>query len=71
MRGKLDFDKYGGALLFGLKKPVVKSHGSSKPESIANSIANVCAIYRGKLIPAVEELLENADLNSMAVNADD
>lgn len=71
MREKLDFDKYGGALLLGLKKPVVKSHGSSKPESIANSIANVSAIYRGKLIPAVEELLENADLNSTAVNADD
>lgn len=71
MRGKLDFDKYGGALLLGLKKPVVKSHGSSKPESIANSIANVSSICRGNLVPAVEELLENSDLNSMAVNADD
>lgn len=71
MRGKLDFDKYGGALLLGLKKPVVKSHGSSKPESIANSIANAAAIYRGNLIPAVEELLESADLDSLAVNKND
>ena len=27
MRAQLDFDKAGGALLLGLKKPVVKSHG--------------------------------------------
>ena len=35
MRAQLDFDKAGGALLLGLKKPVIKSHGSSKPETIA------------------------------------
>ncbi len=61
MRAQLDFDKAGGALLLGLKKPVIKSHGSSKPETIANSIANAAGIYRGKLIPAVEELLSDAD----------
>lgn len=71
MRAKLDFDKYGGALLLGLKKPVVKSHGSSKSESIANSIANCASIYRGNLIPAVEELLESADLDSLSVNGND
>ncbi|MDE6441237.1 MAG: phosphate acyltransferase PlsX [Clostridia bacterium] len=71
MRAKLDFDKYGGALLLGLKKPVIKSHGSSKPESVANSIANAASIYRGNLIPAVEELLQSADLDSLSVNQDD
>ena len=71
MRVKLDFDKYGGALLLGLKKPVVKSHGSSKPESIANSIANASAIYRGNLIPSVEKLLEGADLDSLEANRND
>lgn len=71
MRVKLDFDKYGGALLLGLKKPVVKSHGSSKPESIANSIANAAAIYRGNLIPSVEKLLEGADLDSLEANRND
>lgn len=67
MRAQLDFDKVGGALLLGLKKPVVKSHGSSKPVTIANSIANAAAIYRNKLIPAVEELLKDADLDSFTV----
>ena len=67
MRSELDFDKAGGALLLGLKKPVIKSHGSSKPETIANSIANAAAIYRGELVPAVEQLLLDADLESFTV----
>lgn len=70
MRAQLDFDKVGGALLLGLKKPVIKSHGTSKPITIANSIANAASIYRGNLIGSVEKLLENADLDSFAVDND-
>ena len=62
MREQLDFDKTGGALLLGLKKPVIKSHGSSKPETIANSIANAAHVSRGGLVPAVEKLLAEANL---------
>lgn len=71
MRSQLDFDKVGGALLLGLKKPVIKSHGSSKSETIANSIANVAGIYRNNLIPEVEELLKDTDFDSFAVNGND
>ena len=53
MRGQLDFEKYGGALLLGLKKVVVKSHGSSKANTIAASIANAAAIYSNGLIGKV------------------
>lgn len=65
MRGQLDFDKFGGALLLGLKKPVVKTHGSSKPQTIAASIANAAQIYRKGLVPAVEKMLEQVDLKSL------
>ncbi len=65
MRGQLDFEKFGGALLLGLKKVVVKSHGSSKASTIAASIANAASIYRNRLVPAVEEKLEKVDLNSI------
>ncbi len=64
MREKLDFDKVGGALLLGLKKPVVKSHGSSKAETIANSIKNAASITRGGFIASVEEILQKADLEN-------
>ena len=65
MRGQLDFDRFGGALLLGLKKVVVKSHGSSKPKTIAASIANAAQIYRNGLVPAVEKLLEQVDLDTL------
>ena len=68
MRAQLDFDKVGGALLLGVKKPVIKSHGSSKGETIANSIANAVNVYKGDLIAKVEGLLENANLDDIAVS---
>ena len=68
MRAQLDFDRVGGALLLGVKKPVIKTHGSSKGETVANSIANAAKTYRGNLISAVEGLLETADLDGFAVD---
>ena len=68
MRAQLDFDKVGGALLLGVKKPVIKSHGTSKGETIANSIANAVNVYRGNLISKVEALLEKANLDAITVS---
>lgn len=65
MRAQLDFDKFGGALLLGLKKPVVKTHGSSKPQTIAASIANAAQIYRKGLVPEIEKMLNETDLDSI------
>ncbi|MCD7728958.1 MAG: phosphate acyltransferase PlsX [Clostridia bacterium] len=65
MRAQLDFDGMGGALLLGLKKVVVKSHGSSKPRTIAASIANAAQIYRNNLVGRVEELLAGVDWQSL------
>ena len=65
MKKELDFDRYGGALLLGLKKVVVKSHGSSKPTAIENSIKNALTIYRKGLVPKVEELLDKVDLDAL------
>ena len=65
MRGQLDFEKFGGALLLGLKKVVVKSHGSSKASTIAASIENAANIYRKGLVPAVEKKLENVDFDTL------
>lgn len=65
MKKGLDFDKYGGALLLGLKKVVVKSHGSSKSAAITNSIKNALSIYRNGLIPDVERMLADMDLDNL------
>lgn len=71
MRSKLDFEKVGGALLLGLKKVVVKSHGSSKGATISAAIANAANIYRGGLVPSVEEMLAEVDLNTLIPEEED
>ena len=65
MKKRMDFDRYGGALLVGLKKVVVKSHGSSKPVTITNAIANALSIHRNGLISKMEDMLEKVDLDNL------
>ncbi len=65
MKKDLDFERVGGALLLGLKKVVVKSHGSSKSITIANAVKNAANIYRGGLIGKVEEMLSTVDFDSL------
>lgn len=38
MKDSLDYKKYGGAPIIGLKKPVIKAHGSSNSEAIKNAV---------------------------------
>ena len=38
IKNKMDYNDNGGAILLGLEKVVVKSHGSSKAKAIKNSI---------------------------------
>ena len=61
MRAKLDFEAVGGALLLGVKKVVIKSHGSSKARTITAAIENAANIYEGNLIGRVEEMLAKVD----------
>ncbi|MCD8205914.1 MAG: phosphate acyltransferase PlsX [Clostridia bacterium] len=65
IRAALDFEKFGGAMLLGCKKVVVKTHGSSKAKTFAASIENAVAIHRAGLIPKIEGLLAEVDLNSL------
>ena len=52
---KLDPRLYNGAILLGLDKPVIKSHGSTDSIGFANSL-NVCEkIIRNKLIDQIKQ----------------
>ncbi len=61
----MDYTKYGGAPLLGLRKPVIKAHGSSNAEAFKNAIhqAMLCAEHRVcetteeavRLLPETEE----------------
>ena len=58
---KMDYNNNGGAVLLGLEKIIVKSHGSSKSTSIKNSILQVKKLHCGNVVENIRnELLQNS-----------
>ena len=53
---------YGGALLLGLNKIVVKGHGNSKAVSIKMCIKQVYDAYKGGFIDIVKEQMKNLEV---------
>lgn len=51
----MDYREYGGAPLLGLKKPVVKAHGSSDSLAIKNAIRQVKNFVEKDVINLIEE----------------
>ena len=47
LKRTLDYNEHGGAAFLGLKKPVVKAHGSSKAKSICGAILQVRDMIAG------------------------
>ena len=57
---KLDYNKYGGSIFLGAKKIVIKSHGSSKPETIFAAIKQGIDIAKADINNRIiEKLNEN------------
>ena len=57
----LDYSKYGGAVLLGIGKVVVKSHGSSKAESVCAAILQVRDAAASGLVGSIKEMLAGVD----------
>ena len=64
LKGKFDYSQYGGAVLLGCKKLVVKGHGSSTADSICACIDQVFKMHTGKLIEKITTSLENSGIAS-------
>ncbi len=54
-KNKLDPRLYNGAILLGLDKPVIKSHGSTDSLGFANSLKVCEKVIQGKLIDQIKE----------------
>ena len=54
---KMDYNDNGGAVLLGLEKIVVKSHGSSKAKAIRNSILQAKNLVDSKLVESIGDQL--------------
>ena len=51
----LDSSQYGGVPLLGLKKPVIKAHGSSDANAIYNSIIVAKNTIESNMIEKIEK----------------
>ncbi len=57
IKHKMDYNDNGGAVLLGLEKIVVKSHGSSKAKAICNSILQVKQLIDSDVVGSIKEEL--------------
>ena len=55
MASSLSGDAYGGAVLLGLRAPVVKGHGSTSSEAVKNGTLAVASAVRGKLVDKIAD----------------
>ena len=58
LKNEMDYAKYGGAVLFGLKAPVVKTHGSTGPEAVATTIRQIHTMLESKVVEHLVEKFE-------------
>lgn len=60
VKSRLDYNEKGGALFLGVKKPVIKAHGSSKSKSIKNAVLQACDLSEKNITEALTlKLAEN------------
>ena len=55
---KYDYTKYGGAVLLGIKKPVIKIHGNAKVNNFETAIYQADKILQNNLIKEITENIE-------------
>ncbi len=58
---KLDYTEHGGAPLLGLKKPVIKVHGSSDANAFKNAVRQAIQFHESGAIAEMERLLSEID----------
>lgn len=64
MKKQFDYKEYGGAVMLGVKKPVVKAHGSADARTFKNAIKQAVWFLQTDLIQKIENELGTNDEKS-------
>lgn len=59
LKNTMDFSKYGGAILFGVKSPVMKTHGGTNSEAVYHTLRQTRDILQSNVIADVVEHFES------------
>lgn len=57
MKKQFDYKEYGGAVLLGVKKPVIKAHGSADANTFKNAVKQAVWFLENNLIDEIEKAL--------------
>lgn len=66
LKNALDYDILGGAVFLGMKKIIVKAHGTCKAKAIAPAIIQAYEAYKNDVTGTISAMLERADLDKIA-----
>ena len=58
MKEEMDYSKHGGAVLFGLKAPVIKTHGATGPDAVRYTIRQIHTMLETQVVPQLVEYYE-------------
>lgn len=61
LKDQLDYSEYGGAALFGLAAPVIKSHGSSDSRAIYQTIKQACGMIDNRMIETIRDTVHTLE----------
>lgn len=64
IKNYMDYNNYGGAVLLGAKKTIVKGHGSSKASAIYHCIIQAYTMEKNKLCEAIKDALNDLNTNN-------
>ncbi|AEV95308.1 fatty acid/phospholipid synthesis protein PlsX [Pediococcus claussenii ATCC BAA-344] len=58
VQDKMDYSKHGGAVLLGVKAPVVKAHGSSNEEQVKNALRQLTTMVDSRITKNLSDYFE-------------
>ncbi len=61
MKKQFDYKEYGGAVLLGVRKPVIKAHGSADARTFKNAVKQAVWFLENNLIDEIEKELNNSN----------
>ncbi len=62
---QMDYNEYGGAVIIGCEKLIIKAHGSSEAVTIKNAILRAIEAHKANLITNIKDLLKNINLDDI------
>ncbi len=62
IKKKVSYDEYGGALLLGIKKPVIITHGRANPKAIKNAIKVASEFIKHHINEEIENNIKILDI---------